>query len=1210
MSAKFGIGSVSEFTNAIYENTFKSSGLHEISFVAPFYMGSTYITDYPAELYLTTDASGTVIVDGWYIRILRKNINIITVDYTVPDATNLVKGIVRLGGDLAGTADSPTVPGLTTKVPTTRTIGTTSPLLGGGDLSSNLTLSIQQGGSTQNGYLSSTDWIRFDEAHNDRIVSAGVTGTTTKTLTLNQHDGGTVTASWTDNNTDAVTSVFGRTGAVVSATGDYTTTQVTEGTNLYYTNTRVSANTDVAANTAARHSAVTIGTANGLSLASQTLSLALASTSTTGALSSTNWNTFNGKQNALSGTGIVKSTAGVITYLTDNTANWDDAYNNKITTAAVTGTTTKTLTLNQQDGGTVTASWTDKGDDLIFSSPLVNTAGTISIPSATGSVNGYLSSTDWTTFNTKQGALNGTGFVKVVGTTVSYDNSTYALDNVVVKLTGDQTIAGNKTFSSTVQASAFKLTGMTAGSGALYWASDRVTLANYNTNGVVKIEALGGNSIATFGNSIDFTKTVFVSSNLYANGLISRGTPANTLSYLSGSGAIFIRSLADETAYAFQLNTSSGLDLWSTNSGGTSTRRLTLDSSGNLGIGTTSPDGVLTVAKSSPSSYVISSIRNLAGGVGGGVQGTQLNFYGDVGYAVNAPTSYIQSTSNDGGSSGQGSLRFGNYNGSTSVECMRITSGGNVGIGTTTVPNTLSVGMASSTTGKGISLTSSAGIEYARFGVINSTVDNTSYIGSVSNNNFAIYANNAERMRISQTGNVLINTTTDGSFRLDVQGSSRFNGLQTIQGTTASDTAPLGSELAAVTGTGTGWTLAGTDLNVGGYTHTTGDVTPLTTTLAAVSGTYYQIAYTITGRTSGSITINYGGTATSGITATGATGPLASSTAALNITPTTDFNGTVVLSIKTIGTSSASVSYSNSAGTITNELRINNNNNNLFLGIQSGRRNSTGINNSSVSPFSLNNNTTGSNNTAFGVNSLSSNTTASSNTAFGVNTLTANTTGSFNSAFGLNSLRSNTTGQENVALGRNALEFNTTANSNTAVGVNSLTSNTTGGFNSAFGSDALNANITGSQNIAFGYRAGRFIADGTTLNTITSNSIFLGLGTKALANNQTNQIVIGHNAVGLGSNTTVLGNSSTTATAIYGDLLLGSQTDNGTDKLQVTGTVKVSSSVQVGDNATAASATNVGAIRYRSDANNSYMDMVMQTGASTYAWVNVVQNNW
>lgn len=139
----------------------------------------------------------------------------------------------------------------------------------------------------------------WDAAYNDKINSAAVTGTTTKTLTLNQQDGGTITAFWTDDNTDAVTSVFGRTGAVVAQSGDYTTTQVTEGTNLYYTEGRVSANSDVAANTAARHNAITLGTANGLSLSTQALSLGLSSSSTNGALSSTDWSTFNGKQNAI-----------------------------------------------------------------------------------------------------------------------------------------------------------------------------------------------------------------------------------------------------------------------------------------------------------------------------------------------------------------------------------------------------------------------------------------------------------------------------------------------------------------------------------------------------------------------------------------------------------------------------------------------------------------------------------------------------------------------------------------------------------------------------------------------------------------------------------------------------------------------------------------------------------------------------------------------
>jgi hypothetical protein len=99
--------------------------------------------------------------------------------------------------------------------------------------------------------------------------------------------------------TVGATSVFGRTGSVVANAGDYNTSQVTESGNLYYTDARVNANANVSANTAARHNAVTIGTANGLSLSTQALSLGLASSTSNGALSSTDWNTFNVKQNAL-----------------------------------------------------------------------------------------------------------------------------------------------------------------------------------------------------------------------------------------------------------------------------------------------------------------------------------------------------------------------------------------------------------------------------------------------------------------------------------------------------------------------------------------------------------------------------------------------------------------------------------------------------------------------------------------------------------------------------------------------------------------------------------------------------------------------------------------------------------------------------------------------------------------------------------------------
>jgi len=108
--------------------------------------------------------------------------------------------------------------------------------------------------------------------------------------------------------------------------------------------------------------------------------------------------------------------------------------------------------------------------------------GVFSMPAATGSQNGYLTSANWTTFNNKQNALtltvtgssgaatltgatlniptytlaglggqpalNGTGFVKISGTTISYDNSTYYLASnpssyITNSISTDFTLTGN-----------------------------------------------------------------------------------------------------------------------------------------------------------------------------------------------------------------------------------------------------------------------------------------------------------------------------------------------------------------------------------------------------------------------------------------------------------------------------------------------------------------------------------------------------------------------------------------------------------------------------------------------------------------------------------------------------------------------------------------------------------------------------------------------
>jgi len=69
-----------------------------------------------------------------------------------------------------------------------------------------------------------------------------ITGTSTTVLVASL-DGqiSTATVDQLTASENAVTSVFGRTGAVTSQTGDYLTSQVTESGNLYFTTSRARA---------------------------------------------------------------------------------------------------------------------------------------------------------------------------------------------------------------------------------------------------------------------------------------------------------------------------------------------------------------------------------------------------------------------------------------------------------------------------------------------------------------------------------------------------------------------------------------------------------------------------------------------------------------------------------------------------------------------------------------------------------------------------------------------------------------------------------------------------------------------------------------------------------------------------------------------------------------------------------------------------------
>lgn len=103
-----------------------------------------------------------------------------------------------------------------------------------------------------------------------------------------------------------VQSFNGRVGAVVPASGDYTAAQITG------LQSAISTNTDVAANTAKRHDPVTLGTANGLSLSGQQVSLALATTSVAGAMSAADKTKLNGVATGANNYTLPVATASVL----------------------------------------------------------------------------------------------------------------------------------------------------------------------------------------------------------------------------------------------------------------------------------------------------------------------------------------------------------------------------------------------------------------------------------------------------------------------------------------------------------------------------------------------------------------------------------------------------------------------------------------------------------------------------------------------------------------------------------------------------------------------------------------------------------------------------------------------------------------------------------------------------------------------------------
>jgi hypothetical protein len=392
---------------------------------------------------------------------------------------------------------------------------------------------------------------------------------------------------------------------------------------------------------------------------------------------------------------------------------------------------------------------------------------TISISQSNATTDGYLSSIDWNAFNDKQYALNGTGFVKISGTTISYDNSTYVPTSRTLTINGTSydlstnrswTIPTHDAVTIGTPANGLSLSGQvlslsvahSLNTGALS-STDWTTFNNKiggsgTTNYVPKFTASG-----TIGNSLIYDNGTSIgigistpNNKLEVVGTIMSSLEAShTISWVASS--IFLdqpNSAASRIAFiGANTSTYGELDFVQASSNGSLYRSaIKINSSGNVGIGTTSPEQKLHVVGNGLVEGVI-LYRNGATNI--------LNIGGDQ--------NMYGGTNSDGGVFVYGNNKL--HLSTNSARRLTVDGSGNVGIGTTSPAGKLSVNgdLFLTTTGRAIVFNSDANYATQMY---------------ESSGNLAFQTGSSERMRITSSGRVFINTTTGVG---QEQFSLRFN---------------------------------------------------------------------------------------------------------------------------------------------------------------------------------------------------------------------------------------------------------------------------------------------------------------------------------------------------------------------------------------------------------------------------------------------------
>ena len=344
---------------------------------------------------------------------------------------------------------------------------------------------------------------------------------------------------------------------------------------------------------------------------------------------------------------------------------------------------------------------------------------------------------------TERMRIDSSGNVGIGNSNPSAFNSLGASDKLVI---GDSTDSNLTLFGTTYGSLAFAdsdTSSSTAQYAGLiqYYHADNSMQFYTGSSERMRIDSSGNVGIGTSSPS----QTLHLSA---ANPFLEiQGTSAS-----SGDTGIFLNANANH--WVLKADNFTGTNAFQIKQGdpSSSTAYLTINSSGNVGIGTSSPDQILHLAKSSGATLRFESTTT--GAVSGDIFGaiefeTQDSNSAGVKAKIDA---YSE------GAVGNTALRF--HTGGTLAEAMRIDSSGNVGIGTSSPQARFQVSQASN-----LSLTNSdaqmriEGSGYTGFLGLDATSFQIGQNSNLRSMTFHSGSGMPERMRIDSSGNLLVGTT-------------------------------------------------------------------------------------------------------------------------------------------------------------------------------------------------------------------------------------------------------------------------------------------------------------------------------------------------------------------------------------------------------------------------------------------------------------------